>query len=423
MNLKYNGFYKHDYLTRLDLVLGRINNAENSKVIIDGNYDSKFKNIIENYLTNYQLPEGIATNLVVNDREYMVPMVTEEPSVIAACSNGSKLLSDNGGISATVISNLVDGQIILKSKTPETVEQYVTENQANLVKVANLSHPSIKNYARGALSVATRRLDGQYMSLDVTVDAGEAMGANIVNSMLEAVKSYLQDELANVEVLMAILTNDSHHALVKVKGKTSLNQLSTRSMSGKIVGQKISEASYIAKIDAVRATTHNKGIMNGIDAAAIALGNDWRALESAVHSFAVKDGRYQGLTDWQIDDEYLVGEMTIPIPIGFIGGATRVLPLAKINQEIAQVSDSEQEMMLIASVGLAQNLAALKALVTEGIQRGHMGLAVKSAVIANGATPDEVEKVVKMLAKTGQHDSETIKKVINNFRKESNKHG
>ncbi|GAY74222.1 hydroxymethylglutaryl-CoA reductase [Lentilactobacillus kosonis] len=272
MRLEHDGFYKHDYLTRLALVLGQITETKSARKVIAHNYDSKLANIIENYLTNYQLPEGIATNLVVNGIEYMVPMVTEEPSVIAACSNGSKLLSSDDGILATVISNLVDGQIILKSSQFELVEKYIAKHATEIIKVANQSHPSIKKYSQGVVSVNTRRLDSQYLSLDVVVDAGEAMGANIVNSMLEAIKGYLETNLSQTETLMAILTNNAQHALVKVRGQVPVSKLATSEVDGRVVAQRISEASYIAEIDPIRATTHNKGIMNGVDAVAIALG-------------------------------------------------------------------------------------------------------------------------------------------------------
>lgn len=423
LDLKYDHFYKRNYQNRKLLILEQLSQVVQGDQLLSENYDDGMAEVIENYLTNYQIPEGIATNIVVNGTEHLVPMVTEEPSVIAACSNGAKLLATMGGIKAEVQSNLVAGQVVIKTNSQSVVAQFVSKNERKLLQVANQSHPSILSYATGAKRISVRVLDPKYVSVDLLVDSGEAMGANIVNSMLEAVKAYMQENLDAIEPLMAILTNDGESSLVNVSGKVSFASLETKTMSGDVVAERISAASHIAQIDPVRAATHNKGIMNGVDAAAIALGNDWRAIESAAHSFAAKRGNYRGLSNWQISDGNLVGTMTIPIPIGFVGGATRVFKLAKLNQEIAQVSDSEQEMQLIAAVGLAQNLAALKALVTEGIQRGHMSLAVKSAVIANGATPDEVSTVVERLTTLGKHDAETIKKVINEIRKERKNNG
>ncbi|MCH4164872.1 MAG: hydroxymethylglutaryl-CoA reductase, degradative [Lentilactobacillus diolivorans] len=416
MNQQWDHFYKKTYQERLQLIVAnaKLDAAQFQK--LQAGASGVSTNLIENYLTDYALPEGIVTNLVVNDQPYLVPMVTEEPSVIAAASNGSKLLADGKGISGAVLDRVVTGQVVIKTSQFEKVNLFIQQHQAEAIEVANKSHQRILQYSRGARELAVRQLDSSFVSVDLTVDTGEAMGANLINTMLEAVANWLREQL-HVEITMAILSNFADGSLVRVSGCVNSDKLATQTMTGRQVAQRIVDASRVAQIDIRRAATHNKGIMNGIDAAVIALGNDSRAVESAVHSFAARDGSYRGVSQWRIDHDRLVGEMTVPMPIGFLGGATKVLPLVSVNQAIMGVKNVHEEMMVIAAVGLAQNLAALKALVTDGIQRGHMNLQLKSLAMANGTTEAELPQILPQLRQLKQPDSLAVKRLLNQLRK------
>lgn len=415
MNSKWQHFYQKTYQERLALIAEAADLTAKEVNQLATQNSPASNQLIENFVSDYPLPSGVATNLVINGKTYLVPMVTEEPSVIAAASNGCQMLAVNG-ISARVISRLIDGQIIVKGANFDQLETFVTTNRQQLFEVANQSHPSVLKHGGGAQRVAIRKLSTQFTSIDLSVDPGEAMGANLVNTMLEAVSGWLKDQLA-VNVTMAILTNFAADSLVTVSGLVSFEQLAKGSLSGKAVAQRIADASQVAQLDPRRATTHNKGIMNGIDAAAVAFGNDWRAIESAVHAYAARSGQYRGLSQWQVADRGLAGKLTLPIPIGFVGGATSVFPLAKINQQIAKLTSAGEEMQLLAAIGLAQNLAALKALVTEGIQRGHMSLQLKSLAMANGATESELPQVVAELKKIAHVSAGDVKQILKQLRR------
>ena len=223
------------------------------------------------------------------------------------------------------------------------------------------------------------------------------MGANLVNTMTEAVADYLRAHQAPT-ILMSILSNYATHSLVTARCTVPVDQLRTKTSDGLTVARRIAAASAFAQVDPYRATTHNKGIMNGIDAVVLAMGNDWRAVESGVHAYASRDGQYRGLSQWHVTtDQQLQGELTLPLALGFVGGATRVFPLVAVNQQLAHVTSARDLMRVTAAVGLAQNVAALRALVTDGIQKGHMHLQLRSLALSVGATPAEVPAVVAQL--------------------------
>lgn len=358
--------------------------------------------LIENYLTTYGLPEGVAVNLRIDGRDVSVPMVTEEPSVIAAASNGGKLLSGDQGITTTVARRELMGQIVCQHVTaPQQLQDWVTAHQADLLRVADAAHPSLLTHGGGARSVRTRRLGDQWVSIDLFIDVGAAMGANLVNTLTEAVAEYLRPHLAG-DILMSILSNYATHSLATARVTIPVAQVATKTSEGLAVARRIVAASDFAQLDPYRATTHNKGIMNGVDAVVLAMGNDWRAMESGAHAYASRDGHYRGLSQWTLtaNDTLLTGELTLPAALGVVGGATRVFPLVAVNQQIAQVTSATDLMRITVAVGLAQNLAALRALVTEGIQRGHMQLQLRSLALSVGATPAEVPAVVARLTTT-----------------------
>ncbi|WP_283679308.1 hydroxymethylglutaryl-CoA reductase, degradative [Lentilactobacillus sp. Marseille-Q4993] len=414
MSDKFQHFYKNNYRDRLEIISDEAYLTPEELAIIGANNDAKSGELVENYLTNFGLPEGIATNLVVNGRSHLVPMVVEEPSVIAACSNGAKLFAGNkDGITTSLSKPLVEGQIIIDARGNEKqIIEFVTGHEDELLQIANQSHPSVLNYGRGAVSINAERLTGSIdaVSAELLVDTGEAMGANIVNTMLEAIASRLTEE--EIAVKMAILTNSGGHCLVTATGKVAIDRLASDATDGELVANDIVFASQVATVDSKRAVTNNKGIMNGVDAAAIAFGNDWRAIEAAVHEYAAKDGNYRGLSKFEIINGELVGTLTIPIPVGFVGGATKVLSMVSINKKIAGINNRQEEMELLAAVGLAQNLAAIKAIVTDGIQKGHLNLVKRSLALSNGATVAEIPQILAELKGNKKPTSSDIKTIL-----------
>lgn len=373
--------------------------------------------LIENQITGYTLPEGLALNYVVNGKEYLVPMVTEEPSVIAASSYGAKIVKQAGGFQTIQQPRLMLGQIIFEDvrdtvRLKTTLKAYETE----IITLANQAHPSIVKRGGGARWIRIRTLSQDMLSLDLAVDVQEAMGANMLNTMLEAVAQFLKTEL-KINVLMSILSNYATECLVTAQCEIPVELLQTDAVPGELVAQKIVQANRVAQLDPYRATTHNKGIMNGIDAAVIASGNDWRAIESGAHAYASRHGQYRGLTKWDLKDNKLSGSLTLPMPLGFVGGAISVLPLAKINQKLLQIENANELAQVVVSVGLAQNLAALKALVTDGIQKGHMQLQLKTLAHRAGATAQETPYVVAQLSTNQKRDFQSAQDILTKLRK------
>ncbi|KRN93650.1 hydroxymethylglutaryl-CoA reductase, degradative [Pediococcus stilesii] len=374
--------------------------------------DSVHQEQIENYLTDFSLPEGIGVNLKVNGKEYVVPMVTEEPSVIAAASNGAKIVSQAGGFIAQS-QRLVIGQLLISKAGFEVIDEYVKINQEKLLEIANAAHPSMQKRGGGALKMSARRLDTNKTSVDLFVDTKEAMGANTLNSMLEALKVDFEKHVVDVD--MAILSNLADQALTVVTCKVPTKSL------GDELAQKIVLASEYAQVDPYRAATHNKGIMNGIDAVVIATGNDWRAVESGAHAYAARDGQYRGLSTWKISDDQLVGKIQLPLPVATVGGSIGINAMAQLNLKILGSPNAKRLAEIIGSVGLAQNFAALKAIVSEGIQRGHMRLQAKSLLLEHGAPNDKLSEAVELLVSGGQINAQNAKKVVEEIRKKDMK--
>ena len=376
--------------------------------------------MIENYITNYEFPFGIAMNFVINQKEILVPMVTEEPSVVAAASNAGKIVAQSGGFQTSMDERLLIGQIALKQvPNPIEAEKIVLENTETLLDLANAAHPSILNYGGGARKIETRILPAddlyntpEFFVVHLLVDTGEAMGANIVNTMVEAIAPYME-ELTGGSSLMNILSNYSTESLVTVTCSIEPQYLATKTMSGEMVRDRIIEATQLALIDPYRAVTHNKGVMNGVDAVLLATGNDWRAVEAGVHAFASRSGKYRSLTNWSKEESgNLRGEMTLPISVGAVGGTLSIHPTAQLAHRLLDEPNARELSGALAAAGLAQNLAAVRALVTEGIQKGHMGLQARSLAIRVGAVGEQVEWVAKRLEEAKHMNSETAKKLL-----------
>lgn len=374
--------------------------------------------MIENFITQYSLPEGLALNLVVNNKEYLVPMVTEEPSVIAAASHGAGIVKRSGGFKAKIHERLMLGQVVCEQVVDaKALLAYIKDHEQALLSCANQAHPSIVKRGGGARWLRGRILAADLVSIDLAVDVQEAMGANMLNTMLEALASYLEENYQQ-EILMSILSNYATECLVTATCELPVACLAKNGIDGATVATKLAQASRLAQLDPYRAATHNKGIMNGIDAAVLASGNDWRAIEAGAHAYAAKDGQYRGLSQWHVQGEMLKGKLTLPLPLGSVGGSISIVPLVKINHDLLNFEGAKELEIVIASLGLAQNLAALYALVTEGIQKGHMGLQLKSLAVSVGAKDTEITQVVQALKKQGLRDSKSAKEILKHLRNE-----
>lgn len=416
MNL--NHFYKQNYADRLAILQAQLGLDEQDLELIARSRTTKGDQIIENYLTDFSVPEGVAVNFLINGQEKVVPMVTEEPSVIAAASHGAKMTLAGGGIQVQVTERLMMGQVLM-AKVPDSDQlvSQLTQHETEILKTANDAHPSIVKRGGGAKKMRIRKLAHQFVSLDIFIDTKEAMGANMINSMLEAVATYLQSDLQQ-NSLMAVLSNLSDECLATATCLIPVTSLTTNQLSGKTVADRIALASLAAQVDPYRAATHNKGIMNGVDAVVMATGNDWRSMESGTHAYTSKNGQYQGLSDWQVVDDNLVGKLTLPMPVGFVGGSIKINPQAQLAHKLLQINSVKELEEIIVSVGLAQNLAALNALVSEGIQRGHMHLQAKSLLLGVGASNAELTQAQLALEKVPVMDVRAAKQVLKRLRNE-----
>ncbi|EIM3703267.1 hydroxymethylglutaryl-CoA reductase, degradative, partial [Listeria monocytogenes] len=377
--------------------------------------------MIENTIGIYSLPLGLGMNMLLNDKHYVVPMVMEEPSVVAAQSAGAKLIGQNGGITGSATKRKMIGQIELISVSDiQAAKENIIANEEQLIAIANQAHPSLQKRGGGAVEIQVRTAqtanDETLLIVHLLVDTQEAMGANMVNTMVETLAPELE-MLTNGTANMRILSNLVDEATATAVCRINPESLATKTQSGEWVRDRIIAAYEFADADIYRAATHNKGIMNGIDAVIMAFGNDWRAVEAASHAYAARTGSYKPMSKWSKDAEgYLVGELTLPMPVAFVGGSIGIHPIATLSKKIARVESAKELAMLVCAVGLTQNLAALKALVTEGIQRGHMSLQAKSLAMTAGAEADEIEKVATFLQESKQLNVVAAKEFINKLR-------
>lgn len=374
--------------------------------------------LIENQISELALPMGVVTDVLVNDKHYQVPMATEEPSVIAACSNGFKMLRKNGGIQSKLAEGLLRGQIVFMNVTNGTVIKERIERSSNEIFIqAEKSYPSIVKRGGGLKRIQVRQFpeDDRYLSVDLLVDTKDAMGANILNSILEGVANLFR-QWFDEEILFSILSNYATESLVTATCTIPFASLSKTGdlASGKLIAEKIAAASKVAQLDPYRAATHNKGIMNGIEAVVLATGNDTRAVAAAAHAYAVKE-TYRGLSQWELVEDGLKGTIKLPLAIGTVGGAIRVLPKAQAALDILNVKTAKELAEIIAAVGLAQNLAALRALVTEGIQQGHMSLQARSLAMSVGAKGTEIDIIAEKL-KIGLMNQEQALNLLTDLR-------
>ncbi len=354
--------------------------------------------MVENVIGIYSLPLGIATNFLVNGQDVLVPMVIEEPSVVAGASFAAKLARAGGGFHAETTESLMIGQIqVLDLPDPRAAAARVQEQSQRLIDLANRTDPVIVSLHGGARAIETYVFTtspvGPLLTVHIIYDCRDAMGANMVNTACEALAP-LVEEITGGRVNLRILSNLADRRLALARCVVPASALETGELPGALVAQRIVEAYALAAVDPYRAATHNKGIMNGIDAVVMATGNDWRAIEAGAHAYAARDGQYRSLSEWSLTAAGdLVGSLELPLAVGTVGGATRVHPTARAALQIIGVSKARDLAEIIVSVGLAQNLAAIRALATEGIQKGHMALHARQVAIAAGAVGDEVDRV------------------------------
>lgn len=421
MQSYFSEFYKKTKTERIKTLLDAGIISEQDTLFLSQNPllpDQTADHMIENQLMQYALPLGVALNFLIDKKKYTIPMVTEEPSVIAAASSAAKLIAQSGGFKTHLTERKMIGQIALKDVPNLTVAlEELALHKDDILKKANTAHPSIVKRGGGADEVEFRSIlatehTPAFLVVHVHVQVLEAMGANIVNTMMEAISSYVET-LTKGTALMSILSNYATECLATATCQIPTVLLKREGFTGEEVRDLMIEASQFAYADPYRATTHNKGIMNGVDAVVLASGNDWRAIEAGAHAYAAKTGQYRSLSAWKIaNNGDLIGSLTLPLPVGFVGGSIGIHPTAQFTHRLLSIKSAKELESVIISVGLAQNFAALRALVTEGIQRGHMSLHAKSLAISAGASGEEIELVTNELKNSAHMNLETAKKIL-----------
>ena len=423
MKISWNGFSKKSYQERLELLKAQALLSPERQESLEQDEQISVTvsdQLSENVVGTFSLPYSLVPEVLVNGQEYTVPYVTEEPSVVAAASYASKIIKRAGGFTAQVHERQMIGQVALyQVADPELAQAKIVSKKAEFLELANQAYPSIVKRGGGARDLHVEQIKGEtdFLVVYLHVDTQEAMGANMLNTMLEALKPVLE-ELSQGQSLMGILSNYATDSLVTASCRIAFRYLSRQKDQGREIAEKIALANQFAQADPYRAATHNKGIFNGVDAILIATGNDWRAIEAGAHAFASRDGRYQGLSRWTLDleREELVGEMTLPMPVATKGGSIGLNPRVALSHELLGNPSAKELAQLIVSIGLAQNFAALKALVSTGIQQGHMKLQAKSLALLAGASESEVAPLVERLIADKTFNLETAQRYLENLR-------
>ena len=374
--------------------------------------------LTENVLSTFDLPFSLAPYFLINGRDYVLPMVTEEPSVVAAASFAAKLIQRSGGFTTQVHQRQMIGEIALTDvEDMEVASKRILEDKEALLQLANEAYPSIVKRGGGARDLWVEN-KGDFLIVYLAVDPKEAMGANMLNTMLEALTDRIQ-ELSGGQALMAILSNLATRSLVSARCAIDFKALSRNPEEAIEIAHRMELASQLAQVDPYRAATHNKGIFNGIDALVLATGNDWRAIEAGAHAYAAQSGSYKGLSHWtsQPKEKKLYGEITLPMPVATKGGSIGLNPTVQVSHRLLGEPSAIELAGIIASLGLAQNFAALKALVTTGIQAGHMKLQARSLALLAGAKEEEVPRLVNQLLENKPFNLEKAQTLLQELRK------
>lgn len=417
------GFYKQSIQERLNKLddMYHFTDSEWGTLTATGALPANTVNhLVENAIGTYPLPLGIASNFLINGKDYIVPMAIEEPSVIASASHIAKIVRQSGGFQTEATERIMIGQIqVVGCPNVQAAQKTIFEHTEQLLGEANASRPSMLRRNGGAKSIEVRLLDsmegtpyGHMLIVHLYVDTCDAMGANTINTMVEAIAPTVE-RLTCGKIYLRILSNYTDRCLAASRCCIPVSLLGTGDFSGEQVRDGVIAAHQFAARDMYRAVTHNKGVMNGVDAVVIATGNDWRAIEAAAHAHASRFGHYGPMTDWTIDgDGNLVGSIELPMPVGTAGGSIGIHPTARLSQKLLNVESASELAQVVVTVGLAQNLGALKALATDGIQKGHMALQAKSIALAAGAQDDLVDVVAKELVQSNSIQVDNAKFVI-----------
>jgi hydroxymethylglutaryl-CoA reductase len=417
-----SGFYKLSLNERINILkdFASLNDEEVKALQTTGSLNAELADrMIENVIGVIPVTLGIATNFLINGKDYLIPMAIEEPSVVAAASNAAKMARTKGGFTASCTDPIMIGQIqLLNVQDPYGARMTIISNKEKILRKANEQDPILVSKGGGAKDVRCKVLKtivGNMVIIELLVDCRDAMGANAVNTMAEAVAQSIED-MTGGEVRLRIISNLATERLARVKAIFSKSAI-----GGEPVVDGIVEAYHFALADPYRCATHNKGIMNGITAVVLATGNDTRAVEAGAHAYAAFQGCYAPLSTWEKNDGGdLVGTIELPMAVGLIGGATATHPIAKISVKILGVRTAIELAQIIASVGLAQNFAALRALATEGIQRGHMTLHARNVATMAGAEGDMIDKVAAIMVEERKVRMDRAKEIVDEIGQKSN---
>lgn len=417
----YSGFFKLSVEERMKEVAEFCALTPEEQAILkeaDSLDMDKADHMIENVIGRFTLPMGVGINFVINGKDYVIPMVTEEPSVVAACSNAAKMARPGGGFTTDYTGSVMISQIqLLDVPAPFYAKGKILENKEKIAEICNARDPMLVKLGGGVKDVEVRVLDslvGPMVVVHLLVDTGDAMGANAVNTMAEAVAPFLE-ELTGGRAELRILSNLADHRIARARAVFKKDAI-----GGEEVVDKMIAAYAFAAADPYRAATNNKGIMNGIIPVVIATGNDTRAIESGAHAhaYAARSGQYSPFATWEKNaDGDLVGSIEMPMAVGLVGGATKIHPAAKVAVKMLGVKTAGELAQIIAAVGLAQNMAAMRALATEGIQRGHMSLHARNLAATAGATGELLEKIVKQMVSEKNVRLEYAQELVKQYQK------
>jgi hydroxymethylglutaryl-CoA reductase len=427
-NSRLKGFYKLSVKERRDMIAelaGLDQEAVDALAAMGELSESAADRIIENVIGTLALPVGVATNFIVDGEHYLVPFALEEPSVVAAASNMAKRCHATGGFVSNNTEPIMIGQIqVVGCEDPFKAKEAVLSATDELVSACNEVDPILVKFGGGCKSLEARVIDtdsGPMVIVHILVDCRDAMGANAVNTMAETIAPKVE-RITGGTVILRIISNLAVHRLAKVSATFTPSEMAntgeTEEEGAKVI-EGILQAYHFAAADPFRATTHNKGIMNAISAIAVACGQDWRAIESGAHSYASHERVYGSLTHWEKDsDGNLVGSIELPMAVGLVGGAVRVHPTAKANVAIMGARTADELAKVMAAAGIAQNLGALRALATVGIQAGHMKLHARNMAVTAGANDDEVDRVVEIARASGRITAAAIEAALEQVRNE-----
>lgn len=419
------GFYKMTLEEKKNRIIDLYElNDEEQRLLFSGESlpEDIADKMIENVIGTFSLPLALGLNFLINGQEYVIPMVVEEPSIVASASYMAKIVRDAGGFKTEATERIMIGQIqVVGCPDFEAAKEAILNEKEMLINAANDAYPSMKARGGGAKDLEVRMLNegnskfSQMLVVHLFVDTRDAMGANIINTMAESIAPVVE-HLTQGKVYLRILSNYAVHSLAKATCVIPPHLLEADGYSGEEVRDGIILAYEFAASDPYRAVTHNKGIMNGIDPVIIATGNDWRAVEAGAHAYAARNGQYSSMTVWSKDEEgNLVGELELPMSLGIVGGASRVHPMAKLAYKLLRVESAKELAQVIVAVGLAQNMGALRALATDGIQKGHMALHSRSVAMAAGATGKLVDLIAQKLIESGDIRVGNAKKLMEEF--------